>query len=97
MQHQQRVVWPPSATLARAYLDQLDRGNGIEAQRAEAVTETLGRVDRLASGGDGATVVAELEELATQLESDAEEAIWLNVERLGSLADTLRGIATTLR
>ena len=97
VQHQQRVVWPPSATLARAYLDQLDRGNGIEAQRAEAVTETLGRVDRLASGGGGTTVVAELEELATQLESDAEEAIWLNVERLGSLADTLRGIATTLR
>ena len=98
VQHQQLVVWPPSATLARAYLDQLNRGNGIDAQRAGAVTETLGRVDQLASGGSGAaTLVAELEELATQLESDAEEAIWLNVERLGSLADTLRGIATTLR
>jgi len=98
VQHQQLVVWPPSATLARAYLDQLNRGNGIDAQRAGAVTETLGRVDQLASGGSGAaTLVAELEELATQLESDAEEAIWLNVERLGSLADTLRGIATTLQ
>ncbi len=98
VQHQQLVVWPPSATLARAYLDQLNRGNGIDAQRAGAVTETLGRIDQLASGGSGAaTLVAELEELATQLESDAEKAIWLNVERLGSLADTLRGIATTLQ
>ncbi len=98
VQHQQRVVWPPSPTLARAYLDQLNRGNGIEAQRAGAVTAVLGRVDQLGSGGSGATtVVAELEALATELEGDAEEAIWLNVQRLGSLADTLRGIVATLR
>ena len=98
VQHQERIVWPPSSTLARAYLDQLNRGSGIEPQRADAVTEALGRVDQLGSGDRGAaTVVAELEALATELESHVEEAVWLNVQRLGSLADTLRGIATTLR
>ncbi len=96
VQHQERNAWPPSSTLAHAYLDQLDRGDGIEAQRADAVTEALGRVDQLGSG-DSATVVAELEALATELEGDVEEAVWLNVQRLGSLAETLRGIATTLR
>ncbi len=98
VQHQERIVWPPSSTLARAYLDQLNRGSGIEPQRADAVTEVLGRVDQLGSVDRGAaTVVAELEALATELESHVEEAVWLNVQRLGSLADTLRGIATTLR
>ena len=98
VQHQERIVWPPSSTLARAYLDQLNRGSGIEPQRADAVTEVLGRVDQLGSVDRGAaTVVAELEALATELESHVEEAVWLNVPRLGSLADTLRGIATTLR
>ena len=98
VQHQERNVWAPSSTLARAYLDQLNRGSGIEPQRADAVTEALGRVDELGSGDSGAaTVVAELEALATELEGDIEEAVWLNVQRLESLAGTLRGIATTLR
>ena len=98
VQHQERVVWQPSSTLALAYLDQLNRGSGIEPQLADAVTEVLGRVDQLDSDARGtAAVVTELEALATELEGNVEEAVWLNVPRLGSLADTLRAIATTLR
>ena len=98
VQHQQRFVWPPSSVLARAYLDQLNRSNGIEAQRVGAVNEALGRADQLRSaGGGGTAVVAELEALAIELEGDAEEAIYHDVRHLQSLADTLRGIATTLR
>ncbi len=41
--------------------------------------------------------IAELEALAIELEGDAEEAIYHDVRHLQSLADTLRGIATTLR
>ena len=98
VQHQQRFVWPPSSVLARAYLDQLNRSNGIEAQRVGAVNEALGRADQLRSaGGGGTAVVAELEALAIELEGDAEEAIYHDVRHLQSLTDTLRGIATTLR
>ncbi len=98
VQHQQRIIWPPSSVLARAYLDQLNRSNGIEAQRVGAVNEALGRADQLRSAaGDDAAVVAELEALAVELEGDAEEAIYHDVRHLQSLADTLRGIATMLR
>ncbi len=98
VQHQQRYGWPPSSVLARAYLDQLDRTQGIESERASAVNEALGRADQLGSaGGDAATVAAELEALATELEADAEEAVYHDGPRLQSLAETLTGLATTLR
>ena len=72
------------------------RGNGIDSQRAGAITAMLARVDQL-GGGNTAALIAELEVLATEVESGVEEAVWLNVGRLQSVADTLRGIATTLR
>ncbi len=98
VQHQQRFGWPPSSVLARAYLDQLERSNGVEPQRVGAVNEVLARSDRLGSaGGDGAMIAEELEALAVELETDAEEAVYHDVARLQSLVDTLRGLATTLR
>ena len=102
VQHQQRMVWPPSSTLARAYMDQLNRHGGISPERAAAVTDVLARVDQISAASGAAQYEwlegpADLDALAAELDGDAEEAIWLNVPRLGSLADTLRGIATTLR
>ena len=82
--------------LARAYLDQLNRTGGITAERDEAVNEVLRSADRVGSGGRAAAVVADLEAVATELDADVEEAVWLNERRLRSLADTLRGLATTL-
>ena len=38
-------------------------------------------------------LAADLEQLATDLDADAEEAFALNQHRLGLLANTLRGIA----
>ena len=97
VQHQQRFSWPPSSTLARAYLDQLERSYGIEAERIAAVNVALGLADQLRTGnGDTAPVVAELDKLATELEGDAETAVYHDGPRLQSLADTLRNISTTL-
>jgi len=98
VQHQQRIVWPASPVVARAYLDQLGRTNGITAERAGAVTTALARADRLSAGGSGAaTLATDLEALATGLEEDAEDAVYHDVRRLRLLAETLRGIATALR
>jgi hypothetical protein len=84
--------------VARAYLDQLGRPAGIAAERTGAVTDALARADRLSAGGSGAAALStDLEALATGLEEDAEEAVYHDVRRLRSLAETLRGIATTLR
>ncbi len=98
VQHQQRFGWPPSTMLARAYLDQLERSHGIGAERLAAVNQALSRADQPRSaGGEAEAAVAELEALATGLEADSEEAVYHDGPRLQSLADTLRGIATTLR
>ena len=98
VQQQQRIVWEPSSVLARAYLDQLGRSGGIGPQRAEAVTDVLRRADQVGAGASGAAaVIADLETLATELETASEDAIWLDIGRLNSLSETLRGIATTLR
>src|SRR5688500_18623710 len=62
-QGQPRFVWPPSFALARAYLDQLERGNGLAAARITAVRQALQSAER-ASGAARRTA---LTQLATQL------------------------------
>jgi hypothetical protein len=62
-QEQVHFVWPPSYALARAYLDQLERNNGLAAARIAAVRNDLSSAER--GGGKSA-----LATLATQLQSD---------------------------
>jgi hypothetical protein len=78
-QHQPGVTWPNNATVARAYLDQLTRGNWIQPARAAAVTSALDRSDR-----------AQLQTLATELLQDAASAEGQMARRLEALASTLR-------
>ena len=98
-QQQPKVVWPASSVVARAYLDQLTRSQGIQPDRASAVTAALERVDRLRSGRDdcAAAVLDELDALAKRLEGDAGKATGRDAMRLRSLASTLNGRAAGLR
>jgi hypothetical protein len=96
-QQQPKVTWPASSTVARAYLDQLTRGNAIQPQRAAAVTAALERVDKIRSGRDaGATATPELkallDALAAELEGDARKAAGRDAVRLQSLAGTIKGL-----
>jgi hypothetical protein len=94
-QHQQRIAWPATSVVARAYLDQLGRSKGISATRAAAVKSALEKADRLKSASDkGAPAVAEaLTSLAGDLEKDASSAAPSDAVRLKSLAATLKGRA----
>jgi hypothetical protein len=47
VQDQQRLVWPASFVVARAYLDQLARTNGLAAARIAAVRSELTGAERL--------------------------------------------------
>jgi hypothetical protein len=98
-QQQPKVTWPPSSAVARAYLDQLTRGNAIQPQRAAAVTAALERVDRIRSGRDdgAAAVLDQLDALAAELEGDAGKAAGRDAARLRSLASTIKGRAAGLR
>jgi hypothetical protein len=66
-QGQQKLVWPPSFALARAYVDQLERSNGLAPARISSVRQALTAAEgRSASDKQKALVT-----LSTQLNSDA--------------------------
>ncbi|HEV8599458.1 MAG TPA: hypothetical protein VGQ69_08875 [Gemmatimonadales bacterium] len=67
VQGQQQLVWPPSFALARAYVDQLERSQGLAAGRISAVRQALASAERAAGGARRDA----LTKLATELEGDA--------------------------
>lgn len=66
-QEQRKFVWPPSFALARAYVDQLERSNGLSSARIAAVRQAL----TAAEGQSGGARRTALTTLATSLNSDA--------------------------
>ncbi|MGH9323020.1 MAG: LVIVD repeat-containing protein [Vicinamibacteria bacterium] len=99
-QRQQRIEWPASSVVARAYVDQLQRTKGIQPERAFAVMAALDRTDQLQNGresGAAATMPDELEALAAQLERDSDAASGLAAVRLQALAAAMKGITARLR
>jgi hypothetical protein len=67
VQGQQKMVWPPSFALARAYADQLERSKGLSSSRLSAVRSQLAAAER-ASGAARSTA---LSQLAASLNADA--------------------------
>src|SRR5437762_7005670 len=66
-QDQQKFVWPPSFALARAYVDQLERSNGLSSSRITSVRSAL----TTAEGRTGSARRSALNTLAGQLNADA--------------------------
>ncbi len=66
-QDQVKFVWPASFALARAYVDQLARSNGLPAARISAVRVALGGAEH----ASGAERSAALTQVATQLDAEA--------------------------
>ena len=52
-------MWPPSFALARAYVDQLERSNGLNATRLASVRQALAGAER-ASGAARRTALTQL-------------------------------------
>ena len=93
-QMQPIVTWPATVTVARAYLDQLNRTRGIDPARATAVKTALSKVEK-----DSApkAAVDQLDSLAKQLESDATSASGRDADRMRALAGALKARAARLR
>jgi hypothetical protein len=66
-QDQQKMVWPVHFAVARSYLDQLTRSNGLSPDRIRSVRNELARAERLR----GSARRAALNALATTLDTDA--------------------------
>ena len=89
-QNQPRVVWEPTAAVAKAYMDQLGRSKKIDAAKVRTVSDAMGK-----SGGKAA--IDELEKLAGQFDADAARESGVDQKRMKALAETLRGRAARLR
>jgi hypothetical protein len=90
-QDQQQLVWPASFVVARAYLDQLARSNGLALDKVAAARKALAVAEQ--SSGRGRRDA--LTQLATQLKGDAQGAA--DQATLGMLAGTITDLAGAAR
>ena len=95
-QQQLKYDWPAEPVVARAYLDQLARGDEISESFATDLDAALRRSESALQGSarDEELAVG-LESLAAALEADADGGIL--TRRQAALAETLTGIAARLR
>ena len=87
-QGQVRFTWPKSYSLARAYLDQLERSKGMDAAEIAAAREALAQAEQ-ASGAKQQEVLAQL---VSRLELAATGAG--DAARVRTLAGAVRGLAS---
>jgi hypothetical protein len=69
-QGQPKLVWPPSFALVRAYLDQLERNNGLAADKITATRAAVAAAEKLS----GQAQKDALAKLSQQLHTDARSA-----------------------
>jgi hypothetical protein len=91
VQDQPKLVWPASFAVARSYVDQLVRNNGLNRDRSSAVARELDRAERLSA----AERRAALTQLAIELQRDARGTA--DVPRVRSLALAVKELAGATR
>src|SRR4051812_38143237 len=84
-QGQPKLVWPPSFAVARAYVDQLERRNGLTKARIAAVRSALAKAESASS-----TRKAALSQLATSLNADARTSS--DATKVNMLAGAIRDL-----
>ncbi|MFN2601827.1 MAG: LVIVD repeat-containing protein [Gemmatimonadaceae bacterium] len=87
-QDQPKIVWPPSFVVARAYLDQLARGNSVSRERVTAIANELSRDEKLS----GTARHDALMQLTSQLQTEARASN--DPARVTMLAEELEEIAS---
>jgi hypothetical protein len=88
-QGQPKLVWPASLSLARAYLDQLERSKGLGADKIAAAREALASAEK---ASDTERQEA-LTQLATRLDGDVGAA--RDAAKVRTLAGAVRQLAVT--
>ena len=91
VQDQQRLVWPASFVVSRAYVDQLQRSSGLSASRIAAVRAALAAAE-LASGSARRDALVQL---ASQLDGDANGSS--DAMKVRTLATSVRDLANATR
>jgi hypothetical protein len=88
-QGQPKYVWPASFSLARAYVDQLERSKGLSTERIASVRKALATAEK----ANGAKRSAALKGLASQLEGEANGSS--DSAKVQKLAGALKDLAAS--
>ena len=88
-QGQPKFVWPATFSLARAYVDQLERSSGLSGSRLSAVRQSLAAAER----ASGSARSSALSSLASQLDSDANGSS--DAAKVQKLASAVRDLTRT--
>ncbi|MCG8468431.1 MAG: hypothetical protein MJB57_09530 [Gemmatimonadetes bacterium] len=101
VQNQPEIRWPPSFALARSYLIQMQRDNGIPSELEERLVPLLDRAEVQAPGSERNATFDELDDVAEELEAAGRRAANAagpgDARRLRLLAGAIRGLTRTLR
>jgi hypothetical protein len=90
-QSQSKIVWPAAFPVARSYLDQLVRGNGLATARTSAIASDLDSAEKLS----GSRRKLALRRLAAELDRDAVGAS--DAPRVRAMAGAVRSLASAAR
>ena len=86
-QGQPKFIWPASFSLARAYVDQLERSGGLSASRISSVRSSLTAAERASGGARSAA----LNKLASEVDGDASGS--RDAAKVRALAASVRDLA----
>ncbi len=86
-QGQPQYVWPATFALARAYVDQLERSNGLSAERIASIRRELDQAEK----ASGPARRDALNRLANQLDGEANGSS--DARKVGMLAKAVRDLA----
>ena len=88
VQNQQKIVWPANLTVAKAYVDQLERSQALPASRIEALRKAIRNTERSHMSEKN---LAKLKGMAASLEENASSATDpADSSRLRALAEILK-------
>ena len=90
-QSQPKLVWPAAFAVVRSYLDQLERNNGLAADRATAVSAALDAAEET----HGAARAAALTALATKVDGDVSGAN--DAARVRMMSGAIKQLAAATR
>lgn len=85
-QDQPKLTWPANIVVARAYLDQIVRDNGLPRARTSKIARDLDRIERMS--GSRRAALATLATQVDQLKSTARDQA-----RVGKIVEVLRQLA----
>jgi hypothetical protein len=86
---QQKLTWPATFVVARAYLDQLQRDNGLTSDQLSRITSDLDAAEQR----QGRDRHAALQAVAKEIEADAKHAS--DSRRVRLLLGTVKGLVTS--